>query len=167
MHRLHRWLCRSDRWRSILAQSLPWAIGNTDLGPSVLEIGPRPGLPTDLLRTSVAQLTALEIDASLAGLLSSRLKGSNVQVFKGDAAKMSFEDSEYSGAVSFTVLHHIPSRELQDAVFDEVFRVLGPGGFFCGLRQSLELVYEDHSYRRHPGSHKSRYFRRMIGECGF
>jgi ubiquinone/menaquinone biosynthesis C-methylase UbiE len=72
---------------------------------------------------------------------------------------MPFGESEFSGAVSFTMLHHVPSQELQNKVFAEVLRVLKPGGFF-------ELVYEDHSYRRHACSRKSRYFRRAIGECG-
>jgi SAM-dependent methyltransferase len=132
MNQLHQWLCRSDRWRSTVAQRLPWAIGNTDLGPNVLEIGPGPGLTTDLLRTSVPRLTTLEIDATLASSLSSRLKGSNVQVIEGDATGMPFAESEFSGAVSFTMLHHVPSQELQDKVLAEVFRVLKPGGFFVG-----------------------------------
>ena len=132
MNRLHQWLCRSDRWRRTVAQRLPWAIGDTDLGPNVLEIGPGPGLTTDLLRTSVPRLTALEIDATLAGSLSSRLKGSNVQVVEGDATGMPFGESEFSGAVSFTMLHHVPSQELQNKVFAEVLRVLKPGGFFVG-----------------------------------
>ena len=132
MNRLHQWLCRSDRWRSTVAQRLPWAIGDTDLGPNVLEIGPGPGLTTDLLRTSVSRLTALEIEATLACSLSSRLKGRNVQVIEGDATGMPFGESEFSGAVSFTMLHHVPSQELQNKVFAEVLRVLKPGGFFVG-----------------------------------
>jgi ubiquinone/menaquinone biosynthesis C-methylase UbiE len=132
MNRLHRWLCRSERWRNTVAERLPWAIGDTDLGPNVLEIGPGPGLTTDLLRTSVARLTALEIDPALAGSLSFRLKRSNVQVVEGDATKMPFGDSEFSGAVSFTMLHHVPSRELQNKVLAEVLRVLRPGGFLVG-----------------------------------
>ncbi len=132
MNRLHRWLCRSDRWRSTVTQRLPWAIGNTDLGANVLEIGPGPGLTTDLLRTSVSRLTALEIDPALASSLSSRLRGSNVQVIKGDATGMPFGESEFSGALSFTMLHHVPSQELQNKVFAEVLRVLKPGGFFVG-----------------------------------
>jgi SAM-dependent methyltransferase len=132
MNRLHRWLCRSDRWRSTVAQRLPWAIGDTGLGANVLEIGPGPGLTTDLLRTSVPRLTALEIDPALATSLNARLKGSNVQVIEGDATGMPFGESEFSGAVSFTMLHHVPSRELQDEVLCEVFRVLRPGGFFVG-----------------------------------
>lgn len=132
MNRLHQWLCGSDHWRNTVAQSLPWAIGNADLGPNVLEIGPGPGLTTDLLRTSVAQLTALEIDPTLAASLSLRLKGSNAQIIEGDATEMPFADSAFSGAVSFTMLHHVPSRELQDKMLAEVLRVLQPGGFFVG-----------------------------------
>jgi ubiquinone/menaquinone biosynthesis C-methylase UbiE len=132
MNRLHRWLCRSDRWRSTVAQRLPWTIGDTDLGANVLEIGPGPGQTTDLLRTSVPRLTALEIDPALAGSLSSRLKGSTVEVIEGDATEMPFADSEFSGAVSLTMLHHVPSQELQNKVLSEVLRVLKPGGFFVG-----------------------------------
>jgi SAM-dependent methyltransferase len=143
MNLFHRWLCRSDRWRGTVAQRLPWVIGNTELGPNVLEIGPGPGLTTDLLRTAVARLTALEIDATLARALAARLNGSNVQVIEGDATVMPFGDSEFSGAVSFTMLHHVPSQELQNTVLAEVFRVLQPGGFFVGSDslQSLSMRF--------------------------
>ncbi len=103
-----------------------------DLGPNVLEIGPGPGLTTDLLRSLVPRLTALEIDANLAASLRSRLNDSNVQVIEGDAMNMPFGDSEFSGVVSFTMLHHVPSQELQNKLLAEVLRVLKPGGFFVG-----------------------------------
>jgi ubiquinone/menaquinone biosynthesis C-methylase UbiE len=45
---------------------------------------------------------------------------------------MPFGNSEFSSAVSFTMLHHVPSSELQDQVLREVCRVLKPGGFFVG-----------------------------------
>jgi ubiquinone/menaquinone biosynthesis C-methylase UbiE len=132
MNRLHRWLCRSDRWRTTIRERVPWVIGDTCLGPNVLEIGPGPGLTTDLLRTSVPRLTTLEIDSKLAASLSARLDGTNVRVVEGDATVMPFRDSEFSGTVSFTMLHHVPSSELQDKVLREVFRVLQPGGLFLG-----------------------------------
>ena len=133
MNRIHQWLCRSEHWRSTVAERLPWTIGNTDLGANVVEIGPGPGLTTDLLRTSVPRLTALEIDPILADSLSARLKGSNVRIIEGDAAEMPFGEAQFSSAVSFTMLHHVPSRELQNKVLAEVFRVLKPGGFFVGI----------------------------------
>jgi len=98
----------------------------------VVEIGPGPGLTTDLLRTVIPRLTAVEIDAALANSLSSRLKETNVQVVEGDATRMPFAESEFSGAVSFTMLHHVPSRVMQDKVLAEVLRVLKPGGYFVG-----------------------------------
>lgn len=139
MNRLHRWLCHSDRWRATVQQRVPWVLDSRDLGPNVLELGPGPGLTTDLLRMSLTRLTALEIDLKLASALAARLRGSNVEVIEGDATTMPFTDSEFSGAVSFTMLHHVPSRELQDKVLREVFRVLRPGAFFVGSdsRQSL------------------------------
>lgn len=132
MNRLHQWLCQSDRWRATIQQRVPWVIGEINLGPNVLELGPGPGLTTDFLRASVPRLTALEIDPKLAGSLRSRLEGSNVRVVEGDATNMPFGDSEFSAAVSFTMLHHVPSPELQDKVLSEVCRVLQPGGFFVG-----------------------------------
>jgi ubiquinone/menaquinone biosynthesis C-methylase UbiE len=53
---------------------------------------------------------------------------------------MPFSEAEFSGAVSFTMLHHVPSRELQDKVLREVFRVLQPGGFFVGSDSLMNWV---------------------------
>jgi ubiquinone/menaquinone biosynthesis C-methylase UbiE len=132
MNRIHQWLCRSDRWRSTIRQRVPWVLGSTDLGSNVLELGPGTGLSTDVLRTFVTRLTALEIDPKAASTLTARLRGSNVEVIEGNATQMPFTDKEFSGVVSFTMLHHVPSRELQDKVLREVFRVLRSGGFFVG-----------------------------------
>lgn len=132
MNLLHYWLCRSNRWRRIVERRVPWVIGEHDLGESALELGPGPGLTTDLLRLSVRHLTAIELDPALAHLLRSRLLGSNVEVVTGDATSIPFPDQQFSAAVSFTMLHHVPSRELQDRVLREVWRVLKPGGIFAG-----------------------------------
>ena len=132
MNRLHHWLCRSAGWRKTIQQRVPWVISTADLGPRVLELGPGPGLATDILRQSMRSLTAIEIDPTLAASLGSRLRGSNVQVITGDATAMPFLDAQFSGAVSFTMLHHVPSPELQDRLLRQVWRVLEPGGVFVG-----------------------------------
>jgi ubiquinone/menaquinone biosynthesis C-methylase UbiE len=132
MNFLHHWLCRSGRWRKTVEQRMGWALQGHDLGPTVLELGPGPGLTTDLLRWSVPHLTTLEIDPGLAESLRFRLRGSNVEVITGDATAMPFLDEEFSAGVSFTMLHHVPSRDLQDRMLHEVWRVLKPGGVFLG-----------------------------------
>ena len=98
----------------------------------MLELGPGPGLTTDLLKLRAEHLTALEIDPKLANSLSRRLQGSNVAVVTGDATQMPFADAHFSGAVSFTMLHHLPSPEMQNKLLREVWRVLQPGGIFAG-----------------------------------
>jgi SAM-dependent methyltransferase len=81
----------------------------------------------------VEKLTAVEVDATLATALASRLAGTNVDVVHGDGSALPFEDGRFSGAVCFTMLHHVPSAELQDRLFAEVRRVLQPGGRFVGV----------------------------------
>jgi SAM-dependent methyltransferase len=139
MNRLHHWICRSKRWQQTIKQRVPWVLSGAEIGDDILEIGPGPGLTTDIFRTSVRRLTAIEIDPLLASSLRSRLDGTNVRVVTGDATSMPFADSCFTGGLSFTMLHHVPSPELQDKLLREMWRVLRPGGVFVGSdsRQSL------------------------------
>lgn len=133
MNQLHRWLCRSDWWRRALTrQLLPWAVADLDLGDALLEVGPGPGLGTDALRRRAAQLTVIEIDPRLADSLRARMAGTNVTVVEGDATAMPFPDASFSGAVCCTMLHHVPSAELQDRLLSELRRVLRPGAWLAG-----------------------------------
>lgn len=132
MNLLHRWLCASRLWRRHMRDDvLPWALDGIDLGAATLEIGPGYGanIPTLLARTS--RLTALEIDEDLAARLRERA-GDAVTIVGGDGAAMSLPDAEFTAVVCFTMLHHVPTTALQDALFAEVFRVLRPGGVFAG-----------------------------------
>ena len=53
---------------------------------------------------------------------------------------MPFPDANFSAAVSFTMLHHLPNRKLQDKVLRETWRVLRPGGVFVGS-DSLQSLF--------------------------
>jgi SAM-dependent methyltransferase len=140
LNQLHFWLCRSAYWRRTLEQRVPWVLSSADLGRKVLEAGPGPGLTTDLLRSRVARLTAIETDSAQANSLRSRLNGTNVEVVAGDATSMPFPDATFSGCAAFTMLHHVPSHGLQDKLLREVCRVLEPGGAFVGS-DSLQSAF--------------------------
>jgi len=132
MNLIHRRLCGSARWKRVVeTHILPWTLEGIDLGSNVLEVGPGPGVTTDLLRSRVAQLTCVEINRSLAEILRRRLDRT-VNVVCEDATAMSFPDRTFDGAVCFTMLHHVASVALQDRLFSEVARVLRPGAFFAG-----------------------------------
>lgn len=132
MNLFHRWFCRSRSWRQTLTEGLEWVLEGADLGDNVLEIGPGPGLTTDILRQKYKRITAIEVDDKLASALKTRLDGSGVRVVQGNAADLPFPDKSFSGAAAITMLHHVPNNKLQDQLFGEAFRVLVPGGFFVG-----------------------------------
>lgn len=143
MNLSHRWLCRSAYWRkAVETYILPWVLDGLDIGANVLEVGPGPGVTTDLLRGRVERLTCVEIDRALADSLSRRMSGHNVTVVRQDATAMSFPDASFDGAVSFTMLHHVSSEAMQDRLLAEVARVLRPGGVFAGT----DSLYS-HSFR--------------------
>jgi SAM-dependent methyltransferase len=133
MNWFHRQVCRSGRWRRRVRGLLPWALQGVELGDDVLEIGPGPGVTTDLLRGRTRRLTALEVDAEIAAALEKRLDGSGAHVVHGDGAAMPFADGAFSGVVAFTMLHHVPSAAMQDRLLAEARRVLRPGGVFAGF----------------------------------
>jgi SAM-dependent methyltransferase len=134
MNWFHRQVCRSGRWRRrVERELLPWALDGVELGDDVLEIGPGPGVTTDLLRGRTLRLTALEVDPASAAALQERLDSSGVRVVHGDGAAMPFADGSFSGVVAFTMLHHVPTAALQDQLLAEARRVLRPGGVFAGF----------------------------------
>ena len=76
----------------------------------------------------------------LARSLGLRMANSNVRVQCADATTMPYRDGTFSGAVSFTMLHHVPSSALQNRLFSEVYRVLGPGAMFAGTDSMRSLL---------------------------
>jgi SAM-dependent methyltransferase len=133
MNLLHRLLCRSALWRWTVERCvIPWALDGVDFGEDVLELGPGPGLTTDVLRERAARLTAIEIDPRLASSLQERMRNTNVEVVEADATAMPFPGGSFSAVLSFTMLHHVPSVTLQDQLLAEAWRVLRPGDVFAG-----------------------------------
>jgi SAM-dependent methyltransferase len=143
MNLLHRLLCRSALWRwTVERWVIPWALDGLDPREDVLELGPGPGLTTDVLHEPTARLTAVELDPRLASSLQERMKYTNVEVVEADATAMPFPDGSFSMLLSFTMLHHVPSVTLQDQLLAEAWRVLRPGGVFAGSDTALGVLLQ-------------------------
>jgi SAM-dependent methyltransferase len=129
MNEAHMHFCASDDWRQMVEELvMPAALGDLELGDDVIEIGPGPGFTTDVVRLRAERLTAVELDPDLADSLTRRLAGTNVEVILGDATDLDLPAGRFSDAVSFNMLHHIPTADAQDRVFAELARVLRSGG---------------------------------------
>jgi 16S rRNA A1518/A1519 N6-dimethyltransferase RsmA/KsgA/DIM1 with predicted DNA glycosylase/AP lyase activity len=125
MNESHLRFLASSEWAQMLETDLlPWLETVADLGDDVLEVGPGPGLTTDLLRRRTTRVTAIEADRQLAAALTTRLADTNVDVIHGDATRTGLPADRFSAATCFSMLHHMPSPELQNQLFAEVHRVL-------------------------------------------
>jgi SAM-dependent methyltransferase len=134
MNEGHLQFLASPEWAQLLETDLlPWVLSVGDLGDDVLEIGPGPGLTTDLLRQRAAAVTAVEIDVDLAKALAERLAGTNVTVICADASDGGLPPDRFSAVTCFSMLHHVPLPSLQDRLFAEIHRVLRPGGILVGV----------------------------------
>ena len=133
MNENHAQLMPSPEWAAhIQDEVLPLATAGVDLGKDLLELGPGPGAATEWLRHRVGRLVAIEHEEDAAALLTKRYAGTNVEVVAGSAASVGFPDESFDTVATCTMLHHVPTRALQDRILAEAFRVLRPGGAFIG-----------------------------------
>lgn len=138
MNLMHRRLCSSADWATKVADRMPRDLADVELGDDVLEIGPGYGATTRVLLDRVPRLTAVEVDEASAARL--RVEFGD-RIVHGDGTALPFGDDRFSAVVCFTMLHHVPSRALQDRLFAEARRVLRPGGVFRGVDSQLSLRF--------------------------
>jgi SAM-dependent methyltransferase len=141
MNLCHRLCCNSDRWaKEVKGQVLPWVLADVELGDNTLEIGPGYGAFLRVLVDMTPKLTAVEIDTPMAQRLQ-KLYGDRARIINGDGTDTGLPAEGFSSVVSFTMLHHVPTADLQDRLFAEAFRVLRPGGVFAGSDGVPSLVF--------------------------
>ena len=122
-------VCGTQEWSEhIRDEVISYMTAHAHFGESMLEIGPGPGAATEWLRHEVRQLVALELDERAAAALAARYSGTNVEVVVGDATRLDYPDGHFDSVGSFTMLHHVPTAPLQNAVLSEALRVLRPDG---------------------------------------
>jgi SAM-dependent methyltransferase len=134
VNELHLQILASPEWAQTLRDDLfPWLLEAGELGDDVLELGPGPGLTTDLLMQQTTSVTAVELDEQLANSLAERLAGTNVTVICADATHIDLAAGRFSAVVCMSMLHHVPTPSLQDQVLREALRVLRAGGRFLAV----------------------------------
>ncbi len=151
MNPAHLDVCASEEWATVVRDEIvPWVLDGIELGDHVLEIGPGPGRTTDVIHHLVERLTVVELDEDLAAALADRFAGTHVSVVRGDAAALDVADGTFTAALSFSMLHHVPTPELQDRVLTEMARAVRPGGVLAGEdslpSEDLRAFHEGDTY---------------------
>lgn len=79
-----------------------------------------------------ADITCLDNSADMMAVAQRRAENMglyNVRFQQGDVGRLPFEDSSFDLVLSLNGFHAFPDKE---AAYRETFRVLKPGGIFCG-----------------------------------
>jgi SAM-dependent methyltransferase len=141
MNLCHRVFCSSHRYfKAVEDTLLPWVLADIDLGNNVLEIGPGYGANIRVLIDKAPLYTAVEIDQTMAERLQ-HTYSDRARIIRGDGTDTGLPSGEFSAVVCFTMLHHIPTGDLQDRLFAEAFRVLRPGGVFAGSDSAASTLF--------------------------
>jgi SAM-dependent methyltransferase len=116
---------------------------------NILEIGAGTGQDSEYFQRSGLEVTA--IDFSAESISFCRKRGLHAQVM--DFYHMTFKDHEFDSLYAFNCLFHIASTDT-DAVFQELARVIKPGGFLL-IGQRGGNAFEGHY--RVSGKPESRF----------
>ena len=133
MNLLHQRRCSSAGWADMVRDDLlPWALADVELGDQTLEIGPGYGATLRALVDRAGAITAVEVDKPMAERLD-RLYGDRARVVHGDGSNTGLPDTSFASVVCFTMLHHVPTDQLQDSCSRRHFE-------FCGLAGCLRVA---------------------------
>jgi SAM-dependent methyltransferase len=117
-----------------LGCGLPTQYSEIKRGHHVLDLGSGAGNDCFVARTLVGEnghVTGIDFTDAMLEKARENLKNSgyrNINFEKGDIEDMPLKDSTFDVVISNCVLNLIPNK---NKAFEEIFRVLKPGGHFC------------------------------------
>lgn len=116
---------KNDRYLELALSAIP-----EDFSGKLLEVPVGTGVLTmPVYRTlPKANVTCLDYSPDMMAQAKRRAPG-NVQFVQGDVGKLPFESGSFDMVLSLNGFHAFPDKE---AAYAETFRVLKPGGVFCG-----------------------------------
>jgi arsenite methyltransferase len=109
----------------------PWQLGRLAPGERVLDLGSGAGTDSLVAAQMVGEdghVTGIDMTPEMlatARAAAAEMGVSNVEFVESEAEHLPFPDASFDVVISNGVIDLIPDK---DAVFAEIFRVLGPGG---------------------------------------
>lgn len=119
----------NDRYLQLALSGIP-----EDFSGKLLEVPVGTGVLTMPVYRKLknADVTCLDYSAGMMATAQKRAETlglSNVRFLQGDVGALPFEDVSFDIVLSLNGFHAFPDK---DAAYKETFRVLKPGGIFCG-----------------------------------
>ncbi len=98
-------------------------------GSSVLDVGCGNGRFFSVIKDKEIAYTGIDASSKLINIAKEKYPSTGsgqaqAKFFKGNAVELPFGSGSFDTAVSFAVLHHIPSKKLREEFLQEIHRVL-------------------------------------------
>lgn len=95
-------------------------------GTTLLDVGCGNGRFFGVIKDKKIAYTGIDASSKLINI--AKEKYPSAKFFKGNAVELLFGSGSFDTAVSFAVLHHIPSKKLREEFLEEIHRVLKKDG---------------------------------------
>lgn len=115
---------------------------------NVLDIGCGTGNYTDLLQ-KVTHANVFGVEPSEGMIQKARQKNPEITFNVGDAASLPFDDTFFDFVYMTDVIHHVPDITV---MFQEIYRVVKPGGKVCIVTQSHKQIESRPIVQFFPGT---------------
>lgn len=102
-------------------------------GEKVLDVGCGNAVLYDILAEKSIDYKGIDISQKLLNVAKRRIakfkkNGEKIILKKSDITDIHFSKDKFDWVLALAVLHHVPSRELQEKAVQEIYRVLKPKG---------------------------------------
>lgn len=99
--------------------------GNRD--GTMLDVGCGMGFTIDIAKNYFSKIVGIDITEAMLEKVNTNSDRCDIKVMVAEIEKMPFDDNSYDAVTAYAVIHHL--HELKPA-FEEIYRVLKPGGSF-------------------------------------
>ena len=135
-------------------------------GKKILDVGAGTGRISLPLALAGAQITALDISEKILEIL--KKKNKKIHTVVGEAESLPFEDNSFDIVVSAFLIVHLKDPKI---FFDEVYRVLKPGGLFLvsniNQKEPPVVKTKEGDIQIKSYYHRSEKIREILGDLAF
>jgi len=117
-------------------------VGSDDLSRlHLLDVGSSSGIIDNYLADSFGHVTGIDIDAPAMAHARNTFQKANLTFQQGDAMRIDWPDDSFDVVVCTQIYEHVPDA---GRMFNEIYRVLRPGGFCYFAGNNRIMLMEPH-----------------------
>ena len=110
---------------------------------TLLDVGSSSGIIDNFLADHFGSVTGIDIDAPAMAWAQAKFSKANLLYAQGDAMHLAFPNDRFDVVVCSHVYEHVPDAKI---MFEEILRVLKPGGF-CYFSGNNRVMWMEPHYR--------------------